>query len=67
MVYIDSTIAAYSITKKAKVKKAFSTVAALIRIHLVSMLDVTELLQHIKRTYEKVKNKASNQGGLFPT
>ncbi len=53
--------------KKAKVKKAFSTVAALIRIHLVSMLDVTELLQHIKRTYEKIKNKASNQGGLFPT
>ncbi len=53
--------------KKDKVKKAFSTVAALIRIHLVSMLDVTELLQHIKRTYEKIKNKASNQGGLFPT
>jgi len=52
--------------KKAKVKKAFSTVAALIRIHLISMLDVMELLQHIKRTYEKAKNKASNQGSLFP-
>jgi len=53
--------------KKARVQKAFSTVAALIRIHLISMLDVMELLQHIKRTYEKIKNKASNQGSLFPT
>jgi IS4 transposase len=30
--------------QKAKVKKAFSTVATMVRIHLVSMLDVYELL-----------------------
>ncbi len=30
--------------KQAAVKKAFSTVATLIRIHLVSLLDVIELI-----------------------
>lgn len=41
--------------KKAKTKKAFSTVAAIIRIHLVSMLDVEQLLQQVKRTFAKIK------------
>lgn len=40
--------------QKAKVKKAFSTVATMVRIHLVSMLDVYELLQNTKRTWRKV-------------
>jgi hypothetical protein len=40
--------------QKSKVKKAFSTVATMVRIHLVSMLDVYELLQNAKRTWKKV-------------
>jgi len=42
--------------QKANVKKAFSTIATMVRIHLVSMLDVTELLQNTKRTWERIKN-----------
>ena len=38
--------------KQAKVKKAFSTVATLIRIHLVSLLDVIELIQNTKRAWK---------------
>jgi len=39
--------------KIAKTKKAFSTVATMIRIHLISMLDVNELLRNVKRSYAK--------------
>ncbi|MCF8229334.1 MAG: transposase, partial [Bacteroidales bacterium] len=39
------------IQKMAGVKKAFSVVASLVRIHLISMLDVFELLRSKKRTY----------------
>ena len=53
--------------KKAAVKKAFSTVATLVRIHLVSMLDMYELLKNTSRTWVKVKNKKTNQTSLFPT
>ena len=42
--------------QKAKVKKAFSTVATMVRIHLVSMLDVYELLQNTKRVWKKIKS-----------
>jgi hypothetical protein len=42
--------------KKAAVKKAFSTVATLVRIHLVSMLDVYEVLKNTSRSWVKVKN-----------
>lgn len=42
--------------RKANVKKAFSTIATMVRIHLVSMLDVNELLQNTKRTWERIKN-----------
>ena len=42
--------------QKAKVKKAFSTIATMVRIHLVSMLDVNELLQNTKRTWARIKN-----------
>jgi len=41
--------------KKANVAKAFSTIATLIRIHLISMLDVMELLQNVKRNWRKTK------------
>ena len=45
--------------KKTKVAKAFSTIATLIRIHLISMLDVMELLQNLKRNWKKDKPGAS--------
>ena len=54
--------------QKAKVKKAFSTVATMVRIHLVSMLDVYELLQNAKRTWKKVSPlNAMGMGNLFET
>lgn len=42
-------------------KKAFSTVAALIRIHLISHLDLFWVIQNSRRTYikkEKSRNKS---------
>lgn len=39
----------------AKVKKAFSMVATLVRIHLISMLDVCDLLRSTKRKWSKAK------------
>ena len=42
--------------KIANTKKAFSTVATMIRIHLVSLLDVNELLRNLKRSYAKPNN-----------
>lgn len=44
--------------KQAAVKKAFSTVATLIRIHLVSLLDVIELIQNTKRAWKIQISKA---------
>lgn len=41
------------IQKMAQAKKAFSVVASLIRIHLISMLDVFELLRSTKRAYNR--------------
>ena len=41
------------IQKMSQAKKAFSVVASLIRIHLISMLDVFELLRSTKRTYNR--------------
>jgi len=51
--------------KMANVKKAFSTIATLIRIHLISLLDVYELLRNVKRTYAKKKKDALTLS-LFP-
>lgn len=61
-----------TVTQKiAQAKKAFSVVASLVRIHLISMLDVNELLRSTKRSY---KNKPippglqlsfNMQGGSF--
>ena len=41
------------IQKIAQTKKAFSVVASLVRIHLISMLDVFELLRSTKRNFSK--------------
>jgi hypothetical protein len=38
---------------KSKTKKAFSTIAALVRIHLISLLKVYWMLNNCRRTYEK--------------
>ncbi len=38
---------------KSKTQKAFSTVAALVRIHLISNLDVFWLVENSRRTYTK--------------
>ena len=54
--------------QKVKVKKAFSTVAAMVRIHLVSMLDVYELLQNTKRAWQKITTEnAGGMANLFAT
>jgi len=53
--------------KKANVKKAFSTIATLVRIHLVSMLDVYELLQNVKRNWKKAKDNVGGTLSLFST
>ncbi|MDP3001545.1 MAG: IS4 family transposase, partial [Bacteroidales bacterium] len=43
-----------TVTQKiAQAKKAFSVVASLVRIHLISLLDVNELLRSTKRTYNR--------------
>ena len=51
--------------KKAAVKKAFSTVATLVRIHFVSMLDVYELLKNTSRSWVSPKINAALPS-LFP-
>ncbi len=40
------------IQKIAQTKKAFSVVASLVRMHLISMLDVSELLRSTNRSYQ---------------
>ena len=52
--------------KKAAVKKAFSTVATLIRVHLVSLLDVIELIQNTKRAW-KIQTSKVMATTLFDT
>lgn len=52
--------------KQAKVKKAFSTIATLIRIHLVSLLDVIELIQNTKRAW-KIQTQKVMATTLFDT
>ena len=49
------------IQKQAQTKKAFSTVATLIRIHLISMLDLTELLRSNNRSFKKQIGGSSGQ------
>ena len=52
---------------KASIKKAFSTVATLVRINLVSLLDVIELLRSTNRSWNKNDGCQSLQPSLFPT
>lgn len=42
---------------KSESKKAFSTIAALLRIHLISYLDLFWMVQNSRRTYLKLKKK----------
>jgi len=49
------------IQKLSKAKKAFSVVASLVRIHLISMLDVNELLRSTGRAY--TNNSLAPPGG----
>lgn len=50
------------IQKMASTKKAFSVVASLVRIHLISLLDLFELLRSTKREYLKKRGSPfSNQ------
>lgn len=42
---------------KSESKKAFSTIAALIRIHLISHLEVFWMVQNCRRTYAKQKKR----------
>jgi hypothetical protein len=42
---------------KSESKKAFSTIAALIRIHLISYLEVLWMVQNSRRTYTKRTKK----------
>lgn len=49
------------IQKMANVKKAFSVVAALVRIHLISMLDLNQLLRSKNRNYSIQNNAPPGQ------
>jgi len=54
------------IQKMAQTKKAFSVVATLVRIHLISLLDVFELLRSTNREYLKQRGSlTSNQQTSF--
>lgn len=52
------------IQRISQAKKAFSVVASLVRIHLISMLDVSELLKSTKRGFNH-KDKAPPGGQLL--
>lgn len=52
------------IQKKAQTKKAFSVVASLVRIHLISMLDLSELLRSNNRSFKKQIGGSSGQLSL---
>ncbi len=49
------------IQKLARTKKAFSVVAALVRMHLISMLDVSELLRSTIRDYVIARGSPRNR------
>lgn len=53
------------VQKMANTKKAFSVIATLIRIHLISLLSLLELIRNTDKKYKR-KNDHS-QGILFPT
>jgi len=52
------------VQKISQIKKAFPVVASLIRIHLISLLDVYELLRSAKRENIKTRNNLHLTGQL---
>jgi len=52
--------------RKTKTKKAFSTIACLVRQHLISYLNLEELLINSKRFYDKYYKTQDYSGSLFP-
>ena len=53
------------IQKMAKTRKAFSMIATIIRIHLISLLSLITLIQNTDKKYRRDTSTA--QGSLFPT
>jgi hypothetical protein len=51
---------------KTKTKKAFSTIACLVRQHLLSYLNLEELLINSKRFYYKYRKTVDYSDSLFP-
>jgi hypothetical protein len=52
--------------RKTKTKKAFSTIACLVRQHLLSYLNLEELLKNSKRFYDKYRKTVDYSNSLFP-
>jgi hypothetical protein len=52
--------------RKTETKKAFSTIACLVRQHLLSYLNLEELLKNSKRFYDKYRKKVDYSNSLFP-
>ena len=52
--------------RKTKTKKAFSTIACLVRQHLLSYLNLEELLKNSKRFYDKYRKTVNYSDSLFP-
>lgn len=52
--------------RKTKTIKAFSTVACLVRQHMLSYLNLEELLKNSKRFYEKYRRTIDYSNTLFP-
>lgn len=53
------------IQKMAKTRKAFSMIATIIRIHLISLLSLITLIQNTDKKYRR--DTTTTQGSLFPT
>jgi hypothetical protein len=52
--------------RKTETQKAFSTIACLVRQHLLSYLNLEELLKNSKRFYEKYRKTVDYSNSLFP-
>ena len=52
--------------RKTETQKAFSTIASLVRLHLLSYLNLEELLKNSKRFYEKYRKTVDYSNSLFP-
>ena len=52
--------------RKTQTKKAFSTIACLVRQHLISYLNLEELLKNSKRFYDKYRRTIDYSNSLFP-